>query len=90
MFTFLVIALAAVALAIGSWFKPLPSTKVSTPPAPIYTDQQVASAKANVCAAFEKVHNAVDLAHSHVGGADYNMQLTAAALTNLMPAAGIS
>jgi hypothetical protein len=53
-FTFLVIALAAIALAIGSWFRPLPSTKASAPPAPIYTDQQVASAKAIVCAAFEK------------------------------------
>jgi hypothetical protein len=44
MFTFLVIALAAMALAVGSWFRPLPITKASAPPAPAYSDQQVASA----------------------------------------------
>src|ERR1700758_5638055 len=81
MLTFLVIALAAMAVAIGSWFRPLPSTKSSAPPAPTYTDQQVTAAKANVCTTFEKVHNAVDLAHSHVGSTDYNTQLAAAGLT---------
>ena len=61
MFAFLVIALAAMALAIGSWLRPLPSTEASAPPAPIYTDQQVASAKANVCTAVEKIEHAVNL-----------------------------
>jgi hypothetical protein len=88
MFTFLVIALAAIGIAIGSWFRPLPNTKASAPPAPTYTDQQVASAKANVCTAFEKVNKAVDLAHSHVGSTDYNTQLAAAGLTNLALDAG--
>ena len=62
--------------------------KPSALPAPTYTDQQVANAKANVCAAFEKVQHAVDLAHSHVGSTDYNTQLTAAALANLALDAG--
>jgi hypothetical protein len=88
MFTFLVIALAAMALAIGSWFRPLPSTKASVPPAPVYTDQQVASAKANVCSAFEKVQHATDLAHTHVGSTDYTTQLAASAITNLALDAG--
>ena len=70
MFTFLVIALAAMALAIGSWFRPLPSSKASAPPAPIYTDQQVASTKANVCAAYEKVRQAVSVNTGRSSGDD--------------------
>ena len=81
MFTFLVIALAAMALAIGSWFRPLPSTKASAPPAPIYTDQQVASAKANVCTAFEKIEHAVNLSdNERASSSDRTAQLAAAAL----------
>jgi hypothetical protein len=80
-FTFLVIALAAIALAIGSWFRPLPSTKASAPPAPIYTDQQVASAKAIVCAAFEKIDHAVALSDAEgANSTDRSAQLAAAAL----------
>jgi len=56
--------------------------KPSASPAPTYTDQQVANAKANVCAAFEKVQHAVDLANTHVGSTDYATQLAAAALTH--------
>jgi hypothetical protein len=68
--------------------RPMQDHKPSALPAPTYTDQQVANAKANVCAAFEKVQHAVDLAHSHVGSTDYNTQLTAAALANLALDAG--
>jgi hypothetical protein len=88
MITLLVIALAAIGLAIGSWFRPLPDTRAAAPSAPIYTDQQVASAKANVCGAFDKVQHAVDLAHSHVGSTDYTTQLAASAITNLALDAG--
>jgi hypothetical protein len=83
MFTFLVIALAAMALAIGSWFRPLPSTKASAPPAPTYTDQQVGSAKANVCTAFEKVQHSRDLVQAQVGSSDHATQLGVAALTEI-------
>jgi hypothetical protein len=75
-------------VAIVGWLRPLPGHKPSTSQTPTYTDKQIAEAKANVCAAFEKVHNAVDIAHSHVGSTDYNTQLTAAALTNLALDAG--
>lgn len=81
MFTFLVIALAAMALAVGSWFRPLPSTKASAPRAPTYTDQQVASAKANVCTAFEKIEHAVNLSdNERASSSDRTAQLAAAAL----------
>jgi hypothetical protein len=87
--TFAALAIALVALAVGvvGWFRPA-SHSDQPQPKPTFTDQQVANAKTNVCAAFEKVHNAVDLAHSHAGSADYNTQLTAAALTNLALDAG--
>src|SRR6202011_4569125 len=58
------------------------------PAAPTYTDQQVANDKANVCAAFDKVQHATDLAHSHVGSSDYTTQLAASALTNVALDAG--
>jgi hypothetical protein len=53
------IALLAIGVAIGAWFRPLP--KDEPPPAPTYSSQQVADAKANVCAAYRKVHRAVGL-----------------------------
>ena len=89
MFTFLVIALAAMALAIGSWFRPLPSTKASAPPAPIYTHQQVASAKANVCTTFEKVQHSRDLVQVQVGSSDHATQLGVARLTEINPTSAI-
>ncbi|WP_081290741.1 hypothetical protein [Mycobacterium asiaticum] len=42
---------------MGAWLRPLP--KYEPPPAPTYTSQQVADAKAKVCAAYAKVHRAV-------------------------------
>jgi hypothetical protein len=88
MFAFLVIALAAMALAIASWFRPLPSTKVSAPPAPIYTDQQIASAKASVCAAFGQVDHSLALAYARIGGNDPTAQLAVATSTQLTLDAG--
>lgn len=44
---------------MGAWLRPLP--KYEPPPAPTYTSQQVADAKAKVCAAYAKVNRAVSL-----------------------------
>jgi hypothetical protein len=89
MFASLVIALVAIGLAMACWFRPAPSNKTSsTPPVAGYTDQEVASAKASVCAAFEKVNQAVETAHSHAGSSDYTTQLAAAALNNVALDAG--
>jgi hypothetical protein len=59
MFAFLVVALL-VTLGVGivGWFRPVPA---KPPRAPSYSEQQVADAKARVCAAHEKVHHAVGL-----------------------------
>lgn len=74
------------AVAVVGWMRPWQEHK--PPAAPTYTDQQVANAKANVCAAFDKVQHATDLAHSHVGSSDYTTQLAASALTNVALDAG--
>jgi hypothetical protein len=77
----LLVAIAVVAVvAVVGWLRPTQGHKSS--PAPTYTDQQVANAKTSVCAAFEKVQHAIDLANSHVGSTDYATQLAAAALTH--------
>jgi hypothetical protein len=83
MFASLVIALVAIGLAIGCWFRPLPSNKASsTPPAPSYTDQQTADAKASVCTAFGNVDHALELADARSGGsADPTGQLAVATST---------
>jgi hypothetical protein len=82
MFASLVIALVAIGLAIGCWFRPLPSNKASsTPPAPSYTDQQTADAKASVCAAFGNVDHALELADARSGSADPTGQLAVATST---------
>jgi hypothetical protein len=59
MFAFLVVALLLTrGVAIVGWFRPVPA---KPPPVPSYSNQQVADAKARVCAAHEKVHHAVGL-----------------------------
>jgi hypothetical protein len=59
MFAFLVVALlVTLVVAIVGWFRPIPA---KPPPVPTYSQQQVADAKAHVCAAYEKVHHAVGL-----------------------------
>jgi hypothetical protein len=70
-FVSLLIALVAIGLAIGCWVRPLPSNKASsTPPAPSYTDQQTADAKARVCTAFGKVDRAVGVLNALPQGSD--------------------
>lgn len=68
MYVPLAVALVAVGVAVAAWFRPLPD---NTPaPASTYTDQQVADAKAEICAAFEKVHRALALSSRRNGGSD--------------------
>jgi hypothetical protein len=75
------ITLVAVVAIVG-WLRPLEHHKPSASPAPTFTDQEITNAKADVCAAFEKVQHALDLANSHAGSTDYTTQLAAAALTH--------
>ncbi|MCV7147691.1 hypothetical protein [Mycobacterium riyadhense] len=72
----LLIAVVALGVAIGAWFRPTADNKPSpTPPAPTYTDSQVASAKATVCASYAKVHRAVKANFSRDQGTDPTQQL---------------
>ena len=62
------VALLAIGIAIGAWFRPLP--KAEPPAAPTYSSQQVADAKGKVCAAYAKVHRALTLSAERSGGSD--------------------
>ena len=53
----IVIAVIAVAVAIGAWFRPVPKPEV--PAAKTYSDQEVADAKKAVCDAYGKAFNAL-------------------------------
>ena len=86
MFASFVIALAAVGLAIGCWFRPSPTTQ--EPSKPTYTDQQVSAAKAAVCTASGKVGHALDLADAEPMGDDRTQQLAVAALSRVTFEAG--
>ena len=59
MFVMFLITLVAVGAAVAAWLRPIPHNTSATPPAPTYSEQQVADAKSKVCAAYEKVQNAV-------------------------------
>lgn len=61
----IVIAVIAVAVAVGAWFRPAP--KPETPAAKTYSDQQVADAKKAVCDAFDQVKKAVNTAGGKSG-----------------------
>ena len=76
MFAFLVGALlVTLGVAIGGWFRP-PAYK--PPHTPTYTDQQIADAKAKVCAAYDKVHSAVGASMARDAGSDPTAQLAVA------------
>ncbi|KLO26665.1 hypothetical protein ABH37_17585 [Mycobacterium haemophilum] len=80
MFTFLVVALLmTLAVAIGGWFRPVPGNK--PPPAPTYTDQQIAEAKSKVCAAYAQVRKAGDVAGARNTGNDPTAVLAVATST---------
>jgi len=72
----LVIACVAIGVAIGAWFRPLP--KNEPPRAPTYSSQEVADAKSKVCAAFDRVREAVKVASARDKGPDYATQLASA------------
>jgi len=69
MLTLAVIALAALALAIGSWFRPGPHINPTTP-TQTYTAQQTADARAAVCKAVDKFNRAVSVGKSLPAGSD--------------------
>jgi ribosomal protein S6 len=86
MFAFLVVAiLVTLGVAIVGWFRPLPA---KPPAAPSYSQQQVADAKARVCAAYEKVHNAVKASSSRDQGTDPTARLAFAVNGQLALLAG--
>jgi hypothetical protein len=67
----LAIALVALAVSIGAWLRPPPESKPPAAPASaIYTDQQIADAKTKVCAAYQKVQQALDIAAARNSGDD--------------------
>ncbi|OSC39531.1 hypothetical protein [Mycobacterium decipiens] len=70
--------LVTLGVGIVGWFRPVPEKH---PPAPTYTNQQVADAKAKVCAAYEQVRKAGDLAGSRNGGSDPTAILAVATST---------
>lgn len=74
----LMISVAALGVAVGAWFRPLPDDKTVTSSKLSFTDQQVADAKASVCAAFDKAHQAVVIARARSGSTDPTAQLAVA------------
>jgi hypothetical protein len=81
-FTALLIALVSLAVGLAGWFRSAPHNDQSqVPPKPTYTDQQIADAKAHVCAAFGKVERAVDVAQALPGASDATAQLVVATST---------
>ncbi len=86
MFALLVVGLlVTLAVAIVGWFRPLPATP---PPAPVYSSQQVADAKAKVCAVHEKVHSAIKASSTRDRGTDPTAQLAFATNGQLALLAG--
>ena len=64
--TAIAIALIAVAVAIGAWFRPAP--KAEEPAAKTYSEQEVADAKKAVCEAYKKVDRALTATTSRSNG----------------------
>ncbi|AQT82513.1 hypothetical protein B1R94_02570 [Mycolicibacterium litorale] len=62
----IVVALIAVAVAIGAWFRPAP--KPEAPAAKTYSDQEIADAKKAVCDAYQRVDRALTATTSKGGG----------------------
>jgi hypothetical protein len=75
----LVIALIALGVAIGSWFRPLLDNRpILSPSPPTYSEQQVAAAKTDVCAAYHQVRKALDAAGARNGGNEPTTSLAVA------------
>ena len=75
-----VIALIAIAVAIGAWFRPAPKAESSAPKT--YSEQETADAKKAVCDAFNKVHQMLETNSSNTG-TNPNEELIAAVNTRL-------
>jgi hypothetical protein len=76
MFALLAVGLlVTLAVAIVGWFRPVPA---KPPPAPVYSSQQVADAKAKVCAAYKQVRKALDAAGAREVGNDPTASLAVA------------
>jgi hypothetical protein len=52
------VAVAALGLAIGAWFRPTTTTP-AVPTTPQYSEQEVADAKKNLCDAYDTMYRAV-------------------------------
>jgi hypothetical protein len=74
------IAIIALGVSIVGWFRPT-SHSNETPPKPAYTDQQISTAKANVCAAFGQMDKALAVAESFSGSSDQTAVLAVATST---------
>src|SRR4051812_43312838 len=61
----IVIAVIAVAVAIGAWFRPAP--KPEAPAAKTYSEQEVADAKKAVCDAFDRGQQTLSVTGGKVG-----------------------
>jgi hypothetical protein len=72
------ITLVAVGAAVAAWLRPMPDIKSAAPRTPTFSDQQVADAKSKVCAAYTKIHHAVDINAPRNGGDNPMAQLTVA------------
>ncbi|WP_431234771.1 hypothetical protein ACQ856_09705 [Mycolicibacterium psychrotolerans] len=64
----IVIAVIAIAVAIGAWFRPAP--KPETPAAKTYTEQEVSDAKKAVCDAYGRADRALQATGRKNGGDD--------------------
>ncbi|MCV7177781.1 hypothetical protein [Mycolicibacterium sphagni] len=82
----IVIAVIAIGVAIGAWFRPIP--KPEAPAAKTYSDQEVADAKKAVCDAYEDAYRAVTTAGNGDGGSDRSAVLAVA--VNIRLALGTS
>ncbi|HME80348.1 MAG TPA: hypothetical protein VKI00_33195 [Mycobacterium sp.] len=69
--TFAALAIALIALGVGlaAWFRPVPHNN-QPPPKPAYSQQQIADAKAKVCAAVGKFDRAVNVGNALPRGSD--------------------
>jgi hypothetical protein len=77
-FAALLIALVALGVAIGSWFRPPGNKPTPAPPAVTYSQQQIADAKSSVCGAYQQVRKAGDVAGARSGGSDPTAMLAVA------------
>lgn len=72
----LALTVVAVVAAVAAWLRPMPEAgSGSGGPVASFSDQQVADAKARVCAAWERVHRAVMTNSTRTAGDDPNLQL---------------